>query len=149
MIFLQFISGDLRCSNTNPDFQCFSLTQSVKCWQVCDGNADCSDRSDEAHCSENNINAESFECKSGHRTPSRASVCKGLAFCEDGSVIVQCFQCKDGPNQFPSQYINDGHKDCLDGSDEELFTCENSQKIPLHYRFYDGNNCEDGSDESC
>lgn len=80
---------------------------------VCDGNADCSDGSDEAGCP-----SRTFTCKKGNTVGSYAH-CDGHSDCEDGSDEAGCptFTCKNG-EKVPAQYRCDGKGACDDDSDE-------------------------------
>lgn len=79
----------------------------------CDGNADCSDGSDEVGCPSN-----TFTCRNGEEIRSYFH-CDGDEECEDGSDEAGCptFTCKDG-EKIPADWRCDGKGACDDDSDE-------------------------------
>lgn len=137
-----------QTSNCSDDtFRCtngFCIDSSL----ICDGNADCSDRSDETHNLCNKLFSTcpglSFRCKYG-ACVAKDLKCDGKNDCVDGSD-EDVVECRGGNNQSNTNNKNVNSQSACQSSDE--FNCINGQCI-------DGTNicdgvkhCTDGSDET-
>lgn len=80
---------------------------------LCDGKADCADKSDERDC------PGRYLCADGMSVPE-GWACDGEADCEDRSDETNCggFTCGDG-TPIPGDWRCDGEADCADGADEK------------------------------
>lgn len=164
-------------SQCGPEkFQC----KNGECIQgilLCDGQADCRDKSDEttAECSKPYIVCPhtAFRCAYGACVDGDAT-CNGVKDCIDNSdeTLLKCsmifnttsqcrqneFKCKNG-QCIASNNLCDGAADCSDGSDETFFQCGGTPCEQLFFRCgygacIDGDlkcngaiDCVDGSDE--
>ena len=161
--------GDVSCLLTQ--FRC----DQYKCLPsdyVCDGELDCNDGQDEAGCAEKCSRAE-FYCYADNSCIPQSAVCNGNKTdgCSDGDDEAKCelgerlrcedseFSCRDG-SCVPADFLCDGTRDCLDGSDEAHRNCTSScttkerlcasgEKCLPAIFWCDGDvDCEDGSDEA-
>lgn len=130
-----------ECLAECDEFKCASGGAIVPSW-VCDGEADCSDGSDEGEC---------FTCGSGEVFPP-SYACDFYGDCADGSDEHGCdgFTCGSGELIRESSEC-DLFVDCADGSDEvgcEVFVCEVSgESIRPAWKCDGQEDCLDGSDE--
>nr|AHB12420.1 vitellogenin receptor [Palaemon carinicauda] len=148
-------------------FSCHTTGECVLSSWKCDGTPDCSDRSDELNCTQQQkpCSSDQFRCSSGNCI-SKAWVCDGNNDCFDGSdeKLPDCqnktcranyYACKSG-QCVPGMWRCDGFKECEDGSDEDdcpencgehKFTCNDGSCIPDVWHCDNGEDCRDGSDE--
>ncbi|KAJ8737311.1 hypothetical protein PYW07_000582 [Mythimna separata] len=136
--------------------------------QICDGQPDCADKSDERDCDQCN-RPDDFRCDSDECI-SYLQRCNGIVECLDGSDEINCnktmitspdepcnieqFKCQSNNVCINKQFECDHNIDCEDGSDEancrcwaDSFVCRNGDCVPSS-AICDGNNdCPDGSDE--
>ena len=161
--------GDVSCLLTQ--FTCDQY-KCIPSDYVCDGEVDCNDGQDEAGCAEKCSSGE-FYCYADDSCIPSSLVCNGNKTdgCSDGDDEAKCdlegrlqceeseFSCRDG-SCVPRDFLCDGTRDCLDGSDEARPDCSgsctskerlcSSGEKCLPARFWcDGDvDCEDGSDET-
>uniref|UniRef100_A0A8R1EVY4 Uncharacterized protein n=1 Tax=Caenorhabditis japonica TaxID=281687 RepID=A0A8R1EVY4_CAEJA len=119
--------------DADKHFTCAISKKCVPKTNLCDGDDDCGDGSDE--------------------DPNGA--------CKDYKCVGQKFQC-DGTTCLPMSFVCDGKTDCLDGTDEwektchnpprvqcsdNEFRCSNTKCIPKSKRCNNQRDCENGDDE--
>eukprot|EP00794_Sanderia_malayensis_P012925 gene12925-14257_t len=160
----------------DDEFQCVKDDTCISKLWLCDGEADCSDSSDEANCAPKGCRSSEFKCANGRCIPL-TWFCDGANDCEDKSDEFNCSS-KDAmftstpqptcaPNHFrcnnsrclPAQSKCDGKDDCGDGSDEHNcttkcraneFQCSNGECIMNKWLCDGDDDCGDKSDEkSC
>ncbi|XP_052124491.1 basement membrane-specific heparan sulfate proteoglycan core protein isoform X6 [Frankliniella occidentalis] len=98
--------------------------------QVCDGNYDCSDQSDEMRCNPDGCEPNEFQCDN-KKCVMKTWRCDSDDDCGDGSDERNCatnppdskcryheFECRSGDQCIPKSFHCDGEVDCQDGSDE-------------------------------
>ncbi|XP_026198401.1 very low-density lipoprotein receptor isoform X2 [Anabas testudineus] len=160
------VGSSLKCSlGSKP---CRDNVECVLYNHVCDGEADCSDGSDEDECL-SVCETDQFQCAHGKKCIEHSQVCDGIPQCQDRSDEVGCakhmegcaHQCDDKSRCIPSSFLCDGEKDCWDGSDEANcgaeegcstteFTCTSGQCVSGTMRCDGHPDCWDRSDEeSC
>lgn len=153
-------------------FQCLVSSACIpKEWR-CDGDLDCTDRSDENNCT-GPCTERQFLCGDG-ACVGRRYRCDGNRDCTDGSDEANCrdttacsqkeFACRNG-TCVPNCWVCDGYNDCTDGSDEDRANCQNKATscrsavigcslpnggvmfLPITWRCDGDRDCPDGSDE--
>ncbi|XP_060074806.1 low-density lipoprotein receptor-related protein 8-like isoform X2 [Ylistrum balloti] len=150
--------GEVRCANTS---RCIPRK-----W-MCDGDADCPNKTDELKCGNETCSLQEFMCKSGKCIPASWK-CDGDDDCGDHSDEKSCtnktcldneFMCKTSQKCISRQWRCDGDKDCIDNSDElncnmtrntckdGEFTCNSNECIHESWVCDGANDCVDGSDE--
>nr|CAH0102762.1 unnamed protein product [Daphnia galeata] len=114
----------------SPQHHCYSF-----CIYVCDGQADCIDKSDEANCTiiHSMCSSEQFYCSNTRICIPLTWVCDGGSDCEYGededsaicdSLTKSTFKCGNG-QCIDVNLVCDGKGDCFDGTDEGV-GCTNS-----------------------
>ncbi|KAG7487905.1 hypothetical protein MATL_G00028470 [Megalops atlanticus] len=154
-------SGTTRTCEKSQ-FSCAS-GRCIPCIWECDGDRDCDDGSDEAHCWERMCSG--FVCEDGSCI-AQSALCDGTADCSDGSDeledtcgVTKCkrdeFACGNG-RCVSLSFRCDGRDDCEDGSDEDTcqncaadsFYCIPSRSCLPKTSLCDGTpDCPDGADE--
>ncbi|XP_058238194.1 low-density lipoprotein receptor-related protein 1B-like isoform X2 [Hemibagrus wyckioides] len=153
-----------------PDeFQCRNQRCIQLMWR-CDGDDDCSDRSDEETqlCSNRSCPPDQFKCQNSRCIPKKW-LCDGADDCgnNDDESDLTCaaqtcrlgqFSCQNG-RCIPESWRCDRDDDCGDESDEPLwcsfpscsplteFSCSNGRCINSKWRCDSEDDCGDGSDE--
>ncbi|TSM12587.1 Low-density lipoprotein receptor-related protein 4 [Bagarius yarrelli] len=164
----------LHCKS--PSVLCESTAACMSPVQLCDGQLDCPDGSDELSCIDSCHNMGDFLCKHRRKCIEQYQVCDGRSDCADGSDEVDCSAalmpketavlkcrlgsklCTDGSDCVLKTHLCDGEVDCKDGSDEEgcelqcnpgQFQCSHGRKCIDGKQVCDGiSQCPDNSDES-
>uniref|UniRef100_A0A3B3QJP4 Si:dkey-88l16.3 n=1 Tax=Paramormyrops kingsleyae TaxID=1676925 RepID=A0A3B3QJP4_9TELE len=160
----------------SPSVFCQGTLLCVTPNQLCDGNLDCPDGSDEEFCLKACKDQADFLCKDRRKCVSMALVCDGHIHCYDGSDEVGCPTaevgvprvtplkcwfgsqlCQDGSACVLYIHLCDGQLDCKDGSDEDgcpvqchtgQFQCAHGKKCIDMGQVCDGvAQCQDRSDE--
>nr|XP_012771988.1 low-density lipoprotein receptor-related protein 2 isoform X3 [Maylandia zebra] len=130
---------------TPPSVLCPRSSLCIAKHQLCDGQRDCPDGSDENGCMVHCENSNDFLCSDHKQCIPEMQVCDGQAQCPDGSDEKHCQSpnptatssdelstrstplkcrngfklCDDGLECVMYSHLCDGEKDCKDGSDEE------------------------------
>ncbi|XP_071119484.1 very low-density lipoprotein receptor-like isoform X2 [Haliotis cracherodii] len=167
LIVLQGVTGENPPTNSScpsTQFQC----RDAKCipmgWR-CDGDVDCTDKSDEIDCPSTTCAEDEFHCQDKKCIPMRWT-CDKDSDCKDGSdeSTDLCNRRTCGPDKFvcnsgvciPSDWRCDGSSDCQGGEDEKNCTstcegdeyrCDNGQCIAQRWKCDGDKDCKDGSDE--
>uniref|UniRef100_A0A3B4VCW2 Si:dkey-88l16.3 n=1 Tax=Seriola dumerili TaxID=41447 RepID=A0A3B4VCW2_SERDU len=152
------------CSSPG-EFQCSHGNRCIPPEQMCDGQYNCQDRSDEMDCSRLSDGCHQH-CDNNTRCIPKTFLCDGERDCADGSDEEKCgvvactinqYRCASG--QCVSDALRcDGYADCSDRSDEMDCTrpprcltqlrCPNSHECLQKEWLCDGeDDCKDGSDE--
>ncbi|KAJ8381103.1 hypothetical protein SKAU_G00018810 [Synaphobranchus kaupii] len=143
---------------------CKDRSECVLYRNLCDGEEDCKDGSDEDDCSVK-CETEQYQCAHGKKCIDKKEVCDGVAQCQDRSDEMDCWKptqscalrCDNKTRCVPESFRCDGEKDCLDGTDEAScadevcssgeFRCSTGQCLSESLRCDGHADCPDRSDE--
>ncbi|KAJ8030424.1 Neurotrypsin [Holothuria leucospilota] len=148
---------DGLCSD--DEFRCLYTRECIESNQMCDGNFDCGDRSDESICdcfSPTEVRNGVGECV------PRWSLCGGYSYITGAASVDEMINCdfhcttrQPGLTVVSNKFICDGFYDCVDGADERVENCgcklpafSCGEKCLLPNEVCNGViDCEDGEDE--
>ncbi|CAJ1068342.1 low-density lipoprotein receptor-related protein 2-like isoform X2 [Xyrichtys novacula] len=152
----------IKCSlGSKP---CKDNSECVLYKHVCDGEADCTDGSDEKECA-SECETDQFQCAHGKKCIELSQVCDGVPQCQDRSDELECVkqiegcthQCDNKSRCIPDSFLCDGERDCWDGSDEANcadegcstteYKCTSGQCVSATMRCDGHPDCWDRSDE--
>ncbi len=132
---------DLQCSSGKDDWPCLNGDGCAPLYTVCDGRANCKDKSDEnkAACLNWHCAGNTRKCADNSLCITHAEVCDGRMHCQDGSdemcdayclqnpldhktIVRRCSE--DNTVCVPQEGYCDRVPDCPDASDEADCSCE-------------------------
>ena len=155
---------------SSSEFRCRGSRKCIPNTWLCDGEADCADKSDEEDCTTYPCGVREFQCRESGKCILTLFVCDGDNDCQDKSDEENCtqastcstnyFKCRDnGAQCIPKGWICDGDRDCSDNSDEanctqvvptcsrREFQCEDGSCVHVSWRCDGDTDCSDNSDE--
>uniref|UniRef100_A0A8C4MG86 EGF-like domain-containing protein n=1 Tax=Equus asinus asinus TaxID=83772 RepID=A0A8C4MG86_EQUAS len=150
---------------TRSSVPCRNGQECISRENLCNGEPDCQDGSDEENCSQFCNKPGVFQCLDGDKCIEEKYHCDGARQCLDGSDEWDCWKptedcslrCDNKTRCIPKSWLCDGHPDCADKKDEQRcihekcgtseFRCRNGQCISYSLRCDGNRDCLDHSDE--
>ncbi|XP_058381112.1 prolow-density lipoprotein receptor-related protein 1-like isoform X2 [Diceros bicornis minor] len=150
---------------TRSSVPCRDGKECISRENLCNGERDCQDGSDEENCSQFCNKPGIFQCLDGNKCIEEKYHCDGAWQCLDGSDELDCWKpsedcslrCDNKTRCIPKSWLCDGNSDCFDKKDEQgcihekcstsEFRCGNGQCISYSLRCDGSRDCLDHSDE--